>query len=165
MELNLLIKNATVKDIFAQKQKFIQKMNLAQFNETKDVMTCVQGCMNAEGKQIMEFQCTICLGLVFDPYECPECDQIACNTCQMKWFQQHDNCPQCRNVNGLGYKRLNRKLQGFLDSTTVYCQNTGCRMSNKPQKYVEILNHAKTCPPRSIKCPLECGETISSTDQ
>ena len=160
----MLIKNASVKNIITQKQKFMQAINLAQFNELKDVMVCVQGCTNVEGQQIMEFQCTICFGLVFDPFECPECDQIACNACSIKWFQQHDNCPNCRKVNETGFKRLNRKLQGFLDETTVVCQTTGCVLNKKPLKYTEIITHAKTCPPRTIKCPLECGQSIQTSE-
>lgn len=39
--------------------------------------------------------CTICLGLVYEPQECSQCENPFCAICIDEWFQNNEACPTC----------------------------------------------------------------------
>ena len=116
----------------------------------------VQMATEKEGEIPADFQCNICIGLVYSPVECKECQQIFCESCLDDWLRRgNQNCPRCQAK--LLKSQLNRILKKFLEQTKLKgCPN--CDASE--MTYEELLTHLqRQCAQVDVKCPLGCGES------
>ena len=104
------------------------------------------------------FNCPICLCLVYEPQTCVKCqNHLYCSMC----IEQMEN-KECGFCKGNEFQKNHRMLQTILDNTKVECPKPECK---KWMKYGEFVDtHIKMCIKTTIKCPLGCGQEITSVN-
>ena len=76
----------------------------------------------------LEHSCPVCTGLLTEPF-LTSCGHLVCGACRDKLLTTSKNdCPVCRETNGLSDARLDKRFQREVNSLKVRCQHhdEGC---------------------------------------
>lgn len=106
-----------------------------------------------------DYQCPICLGLVYKPKTCAKCQNfLFCSTCLDEMKKKE--CPYCKDDDFIDIHTL---LRNMLNKAEVKCKIDDC--NDKCLTYdILVSNHAKSHLVNVIKCPIGCG-TVLLCDQ
>ena len=68
--------------------------------------------------------CTICDGVVVDPLQCVECENLFCRSCIEQWQKRSNSCPfKCQNFK----LKKNKMMNNILKNVKFKCSK-GCKM-------------------------------------
>jgi len=73
-----------------------------------------------------EFTCSICLGILKDPFMCSSCEVSFCKKCIDKWSEKNSSCPL--KCTPLTLKAISISQKRLLDKILIKCKN-GCIVS------------------------------------
>ena len=76
---------------------------------------------------MLEDECSICQSELCEPVLEPECQNLFCGSCILKWFEKQRNCPLCRssvNMNNLIYVKSNKTLKNDTSNNEIKKINT-----------------------------------------
>ena len=117
-----------------------------------------QAVSTTMGETPEHLSCTICLGLIYEPMECSECENPFCSICINEWFQNNENCPTCNKKQKL--RNMHKFLRNQLNQMQVTC------LCKQEMSYEELVaKHVQTCFKKEIDCPLDCKEKIKSVEE
>lgn len=107
-----------------------------------------------------EFNCPICLCLVYQPKTCAQCENhLFCQDCLDKLLVKE--CPFCK---GEDFKDNHKLLQSVLDKTEVRC-SAKLECQGVKLTYEELIrDHARKCIVLEMECPMGCGTILSNKD-
>lgn len=99
-----------------------------------------------------DFECIICLTLVYDPYQCQKCEAtIFCRSC-LDSLQQKEQCPSCRSKPFV-YHKMNKFGLKCLGGIQVSCPGNQCASIASNITYDYFIRHLETsCNSVSIQC-------------
>ena len=66
------------------------------------------------------FSCSICLGVVYNPTKCQDCEHMFCQTCSRSQKNKLDSCPICRK-SPFTVQDIGRFEQKRLNAITFEC--------------------------------------------
>ena len=94
-------------------------------------------------------KCSICLEILFKPFECEVCGLLFCEDCINEWLKMTPKCPmRCDNFKLIHARPNTRKM---LNIVKLKCINSPeCKVV---LDYWDMLNHEEKCPYKRIKCP------------
>ena len=109
----------------------------------------------AEKSDLEKFECSICLGMVRDPWFCNnlKCGKPFCKEYCLKRDKEEykrEKCPLCQNDKG--FREPSYIEKDSLNSIELRCKHSGCY---KFIKYCEYMNHLENCEHRVIHCKNE----------
>lgn len=90
-------------------------------------------------KTAENLMCPVCLGLVWDPIKCRNCDQIFCKTCLVKILNKTGLCPMRCHFLAL---EIDRIVKNILDNIEVKCLNKDCK---ERMHYSQLQSHYFEC--------------------
>ena len=106
---------------------------------------------NVDEAFLSDLQCSICLNLIWTPYECSECGNIFCEYCikeSMKVCSRF--CPLCKKKDFT--IRPVKTLRKFFNKIRIKCINKNCK--EKPE-YSDYIGHLEKCDFRLYHCKNE----------
>jgi len=87
-------------------------------------------------KHFKDFECIICLSVVWNPAACVKCHKNFCGKCINTHLEKHKKCPACRRKFIKEIAQMNRTLLCQLEDFEFDCQE--CK---KPYKYKDAESH------------------------
>lgn len=137
----------------------INKAILGSKTDRKSIKAMIERVVNYNA----EFECVLCLTLVYDPRNCSKCEaSVFCLSCieQLKTSE----CPSCRS-SPFNYQVLNKLVFKCIGNMKVSCPSC---VDNTPNSftYDDLLRHFHTsCPSVQVTCPTNnCLAIIPRSD-
>ena len=113
-----------------------------------------------------EYLCPICVEPLIQPF-LTKCGHYLCHICRDRLLASgKDDCPECRELNGVKDARLNKHFQRQVNSLMVRCQHheVGCLWVGELMYLKEHLDPLLgKCGFIPLDCPLGCGEHVRSS--
>ena len=92
-ELESIIEIVLIRDKHSSRVKYVEELRLKisklklQINE-----------LNSRYKEILEGDCNICYDKISNPVLEPNCQNVFCGQCILKWLETKNTCPLCRQT-------------------------------------------------------------------
>lgn len=157
---NLRVINSTV--IEKQKQTYDFNLECQLVLNEFERQQVVNAAVDENLKTPHDYQCSICLQLLYHPLECASCEVATfCTPCIQKYSDIIDvsQCPTCKSNSG--FRNIHRKVAAFLNSKMVQCIKQNCSKRNIMTQYEDFVrDHPDECIQKQAICPNGCGEWI-----
>ena len=149
--------------ILMQKQKYEIELDNSLTISDLDKQHIVNAAVDVNKTTPHEYQCYICLQILYEPKECSSCEVATfCTPCIQRFTQTNNNtkCPSCQNT--AGFRGVHRKVMAFLNDFQVQCIQEHCQKRGEMMRYEVFVNsHPQECVLKKAPCPNGCGMPVS----
>ena len=120
---------------YLYKKNIITKERIINYNEIKIIIDLIK--------------CSICLEIIYKPYECEICGSLFCKNCINEWLKLNIRCPlKCEKFKLIEACSTTKKL---LNLIKLKCVNyPECDLISN---YWDIIKHEENCKCNKFKCP------------
>ena len=130
-ELESIIEIVLIRDKHSSRVKYIEELRLKISKLKSQIKE-----LNTRYKELLEGDCNICFEKISNPVLEPNCQNVFCGKCLLKWLETKNTCPLCRQVvenNNLIYVKSTDSDEKNIDIDTD-------KFTSKMTKIEKVLN-------------------------